>query len=121
MATTEYSNCTDCCEPDGVETLCCPDDPVPTTLYADDGVNPTIELTYDSGTDSWVGNTGTEFAGCGPNLGVDVRCRFGNWQFFIEGGIVDTVLSSVDCTPPFSASVVEFGCDASSYTITVSA
>jgi hypothetical protein len=62
MPTVVYSDCTDCCPEDCIDTDCC--DCVPLTLYGTfdppfDDLG-TVEFTYNAGTEEW------EFSGVAP-------------------------------------------------------
>jgi hypothetical protein len=80
--TTDYPNCTPCCQPPPIDTTCCAND-FPQTLWANiaDGTGncacanaaADIQLTYNAGTGKWSGSDTV----CGVVMSIDFYCVVG--------------------------------------------
>jgi ATP-dependent protease ClpP protease subunit len=112
------------CAGEAVTTSCCPGDLVPPTLYADDGVGGLVTLTYDTGNPipSWVGSG--PMLGCVSNTWT-LHCNPSNvWYFGVTQSdflATEGANMTVTCSPFEAVASGTSNCDATGYTLTITA
>lgn len=123
LGTTTLSGCSpsgcDVCVGDGCITCTdCPGTAMPSVLYASDGMT-TWTLTYDAGLGYWQDTTARDGLGCTGQTAV-VQCT-GTGIYFALAPSGQSCYASVNTCDPFDADCTFFGCDAATYSLSITA